>query len=72
MRPKVDPLSIVPAGVTVDVTVTFPKELGGMCEGFRWKAPLAMSADQVRGEIGRDLFTPFLDSFLLSTPKEKS
>lgn len=70
MAAKIEAMTIVPAGVRVDVTITLPRELGGAIEGFRWQAPAAMSADQVRGEIGRDLFRPFLDSFLLTTPKE--
>ena len=36
MPRRIEPLPFLPAGVTVDVTVTFPKEHGGMCEGLRW------------------------------------
>ena len=70
MPRRIEPLPFLPAGVTVDVTVTFPKEHGGMGEGLRWKAPAPVSAEEARREIGRDLFTVVLDQLLLSPVKE--
>ena len=57
----IKPMSKVPARTLVDVFITVP---GIGRQGFRWAAPIEMSAITARREIGRDLFTQFLDAFV--------
>lgn len=61
---SVEPLSVVPAGTTVDIKITLPKERGGGSAGFRWRAPEHMPADEARAEIAKDLVPRFFRNFL--------
>ena len=61
---SVEPLSVVPAGTTVDIKITLPRERGGTSAGFRWRAPEMMPAADARAEIAKDLVPRFFRNFL--------
>lgn len=61
---SVEPLSIVPAGTTIDIRITLPRERGGSSAGFRWRAPEMMQAADARAEIAKDLVPRFFRNFL--------
>lgn len=58
----VEPLSVVPAGTTIDIKITLPRGEGSA--GFRWRAPERMPADKARTEIAKDLVPRFFRAFL--------
>lgn len=59
-----EPMKVVAAGTYVDVSITLPKEQGGMRTGFRWQAPEMMTAAEARADLERDLFARFLNVYL--------
>lgn len=61
-------LSVVPAGTTIDLKITLPRERGGGSEILRWVAPETMEAASVRVEIAKDLVPKFFAAFL---PKDE-
>jgi len=65
---SVAPLSDVPAGTTIDIKITLPRERGGGSDGFRWRAPERMPADEARAAIAKDLVPRFFRNFL---PKDE-
>ena len=61
---SVEPLTIVPSGTVVRLSILLPKQPARDGESFVWTAPRHMTATEARGEIGRDLMTAFLNTFL--------
>ena len=67
----IEQLTSVPKGTVIQVSVRLPSSHGGRSDGFRWEAKRALTVEEARDDVARQLLRRFLDHFMPAADRDQ-